>query len=176
MPNCGPSASAIGMSHRSTTRSCEARIGESAGNGGRGSSDQAPERSAAKLGARQLHASREADEIRAAHVAKHGMNILQPPSHGVFCGDPGEAVIDASTMGQKGGIEPVTLGGVDMHLIPRPNLGYAGGSVVREKPFTTSRLLRNQEPARLVQDSRGTDYQSRRGHEKLCHDRSLPRL
>jgi len=62
-----------------------------------------------------------------AHVELHGLDNLQKASHGIFYGDPVSRVNEAWTIGQKLGIQPVTVNGADIRVIPRPNAGYAGG-------------------------------------------------
>jgi filamentous hemagglutinin len=66
-------------------------------------------------------------DSREAHVTLHGSNDLQKATHGVFYGDPVSTVNDAWSLAQKTGVQPVTIGGTDLHLIPRPNSGWAGG-------------------------------------------------
>ncbi|WXA79897.1 hypothetical protein LVJ94_28545 [Pendulispora rubella] len=66
-------------------------------------------------------------ETREAHVGLHETNNLQKASHGVFHGDAVAAVNDAWSIGQEMGIQPVTVNGADIRVIPRPNSGWSGG-------------------------------------------------
>jgi filamentous hemagglutinin len=66
-------------------------------------------------------------ESREAHVRLHGSNNLQKPSHGVFYGEPVAVTNEAWSLAQQTGVKPVTVGGADIRVIPRPNSGYSGG-------------------------------------------------
>lgn len=67
-------------------------------------------------------------ETRADHVIdQHGDLNLNKPNQGVFYGDPVSTVNDAWNTVQQAGIQPVTNGGTDIYVVPRPNSGYAGG-------------------------------------------------
>lgn len=52
---------------------------------------------------------------------------LNKPNQGVFYGDSVSTVNNAWDYVQKIGIQPVTSGGTDIYMVPRPNSEYAGG-------------------------------------------------
>ena len=67
-------------------------------------------------------------ETREAHVlAQHGAMDLQKPMQGVFYGEPQTVINDAWSIAQSQSIKPITSGGVDIYVVPRPNSGFAGG-------------------------------------------------
>jgi hypothetical protein len=66
-------------------------------------------------------------ESRQAHVSLHGANNLQKQYHGVFYGDPVTVTNEAWALAQQLGLKPISVGGVDIYVIPRPNSGWMGG-------------------------------------------------
>ena len=64
----------------------------------------------------------------AEHVTiNHSALSLTKPDQGVFYGNPVSSIEDAWSIAQQIDLKPVTAGGVDIYVVPRPNSGYAGG-------------------------------------------------
>jgi RHS repeat-associated protein len=89
-------------------------------------------------------------ETRAEHVGLHGTNNLQKPSHGVFYGDPVATTNDAWSIGQRTGVKPTTVGGVDIHVIPRPNSGYSGGFAGQGQNLDTVTIITQQNTNKII--------------------------
>lgn len=81
-------------------------------------------------------------ESRPDHVAgQHGDLNLQKPAQGVFYGDPYAVTNDAWGIVQSQGIKPVTVNGVDMYVVPRPNSGYGGGYSGQRQNLDTMTII-----------------------------------
>ncbi len=95
------------------------------GKAGREVVEEAGERLAKGTGKLDWSIVSKKGETRLEHVAKHEVNDLTKPSHGVFYGD--SANVTNNAWANRGSIKPITDNGVDIYHIPYGNAGYAGG-------------------------------------------------
>jgi filamentous hemagglutinin len=90
-------------------------------------------------------------ETRSTHVtAQHGALNLQKPVQGVFYGNPVSALDDAWAIAQQQGINPITSGGVDIYVVPRPNSGFAGGYLGQGQNLNTVTILTQPGTPRII--------------------------
>lgn len=90
-------------------------------------------------------------ETRAEHViAQHGAMDLNKPVQGVFYGDPFPTLNDAWSIAQKQGIQPVTVNGADIYVIPRANSGYAGGLSGQLQNLDTTTIITRQGTSKII--------------------------
>jgi filamentous hemagglutinin len=92
-----------------------------------------------------------AGETRAAHVtAQHGALNLQKPVQGVFYGNPVNTLDNAWAIAQQQGIRPITSGGVDIYVVPRPNSGFAGGYLGQGQNLNTVTILTQPGTPKII--------------------------
>lgn len=92
-----------------------------------------------------------AGETRAAHVtAQHGALNLQKPVQGVFYGNPVSTLDDAWAIAQQQGIKPITSGGVDIYVVPRPNSGFSGGYLGQGQNLNTTTILTQPGTPKII--------------------------
>lgn len=92
-----------------------------------------------------------AGETRAAHVtAQHGALNLQKPVQGVFYGNPVSTLDDAWAIAQQQGIKPITSGGVDIYVVPRPNSGFSGGYLGQGQNLNSITILTQPGTPKII--------------------------
>ena len=95
-------------------------------------------------------------ETRIDHVRLHESNNLSKPDHGVFYGDSIDRINNA--WANRGGVQPITQGSVDIYIIPSGNAGYAAGYGGQGQNLNTVTIITQTGTNRIITGFPGSGY------------------